>query len=271
MSILRTLVLTVGVLSVFALVASACSSADDGPASDQPAAAQVADAKHLSTSGFRIDSISFQEKVRPYVRIPQKHTCLEGDRSPALSWNEMPAGTQSLALMAEDVDHHTGNWVHWVLYNIPADVTELPEAISTSTEMLPDGTTQGTNDHKNIGYNGPCPPPNIQVWSSYHMKPIDPPHRYYFRLYALDAELGLAAGATKAELFDAMEGHILAQANTMGKYQRPPAKKRPTPMSFMRASERPVPRTQPDRGPPKTSVASVAAVKQPRVATYVRA
>ena len=204
-----------------ALVALACSSAGDEEASGQPAAAQVDAARLLSTSGFRIDTASFQEKVRPFVRIPPQHTCLEGDLSPALSWNETPPGTKSLALIAEDADHHTGNWVHWVLYNIPADATELPEGIPTSTSMLPDGTTQGTNDHKNIGYNGPCPPPNIQVWSSYHMKQIDPPHRYYFRLYALDAELGLSPGATKVELLDAMKGHMLAQANTMGKYTRP--------------------------------------------------
>ena len=222
MSRLRTLVITVGMLSVFALVASACSSADDENASDQPAAAQQPDPqRHLSTSGFRIDTASFEEKVRPYERIPPKHTCIEGNMSPPLDWQEAPPGVKSYALIAEDVDHHTGIWVHWLLYNIPGDVTELPEGISTSTEVLPDGTTQGTNDNKNIGYNGPCPPPNIVGCYAYDSKPVDPPHRYYFRLYALDAELGLAPGATKVELLRAMEGHILAQANEMGKYTRP--------------------------------------------------
>ena len=223
MSRLRTLVITVGMLSVFALVASACSSADDENASDQLAAAQQPDPqRHLSTSGFRIDSASFQEKARPYVRIPLKHTCFEGNASPPLSWNETPAGTQSLALIAEDVDHHAGNWVHWVLYNIPAGTTGLPEGISTSTAVLPDGTTQGTNDNKNIGYIGPCPPPNVTNWFSQPGgRPVDPPHKYYFRLYALDSEPVLAPGATKVELLDAIEGHILAQANTMGKYTRP--------------------------------------------------
>ena len=154
---LRTLVITVGMLSVFALVAWGCSGAGNENASDQPAAAQQPDPqRHLSTSGFRIDSASFQEKVRPYQRIPQKHTCFEGNMSPPLAWKEAPPAVKSYALIAEDVDHHTGIWVHWVLYNIPGDVTELPEGISTSTEVLPDGTTQGTNDNKTSGTTGPA-------------------------------------------------------------------------------------------------------------------
>ena len=110
----------------------------------------------------------------------------------------------------------------WVLYNIPSDTTGLPEAISTSTEVLPDGTTQGTNDNKNIGYEGPCPP--ALVFSMRHTPSGavgDPPHRFYFRLYALDTDLALASGATRNELLSAMDGHILAQANTMGKYTTP--------------------------------------------------
>ena len=200
------------------LVLVGCSGSGDDES--QPAAAQpkVA-ANQLSTSGFRIDSASFQEKVRPYVRIPPKQTCFEGNLSPALIWTETPGETRSLALIAEDVDHQAGNWVHWVLYNIPGGVAELAEGIPTSTEVLPDGTTQGVNDNKNIGYEGPCPLPNIGSW--YTAGQIDPPHRYFFRLYALDADLDLPPGATKADLLDAMEGHILAQANTMGKYTRP--------------------------------------------------
>ena len=177
--------------------------------------------RHLSTSGFRIDSVNFQEKVRPYARIPHNNTCYGKNVSPALSWSEAPEATVSFALLAEDVDHLTGDWAHWVLYNIPADVTELPEGISTSTEVLPDGTTQGTNDNRNIGYNGPCPPPNITFVQNEASPGIDPPHRYYFRLYALDIDLGLAPGATNKKLMEAMQGHILGQANTMGKYTRP--------------------------------------------------
>ena len=201
------------------LLAWGCSGADDA---GQPAAAQQAVAELLSTSGFRIDSPIFQEKVRPYVRIPEENTCYGENVSPNLEWAEAPKGTQSLALVAEDTDHHTGTWVLWVLYNMPPDVTALPEAISTSTEVLPDGTTQGTNDDKSIGYSGPCPPALIFSTKFRPSGPVgDPPHRFYFRLYALDTDLGLASGATRDELLSTMDGHILAQANTMGKYTTP--------------------------------------------------
>ena len=201
---------------ILALVVSGCSGSGDEPAPDQAAAAQ-----QLSTSGFRIDSPKFQEKVRPFVRIPKENTCVEGNLSPPLTWAEAPEGTQSFALISEDVDHETGNWVHWVLYNIPADVTELPEGISTSTQVLPDGTTQGINDEDQIGYYGPCPPPNVILFFSRSREAFGPPHRYFFRLYALDSQLGLAPGATRDELAKAMEGHILGQANTMGKFTQP--------------------------------------------------
>ena len=119
------------------------------------------------------------------------------------------------------MDHATGIWIHWVLYNIPPDVAWLAEGVSSSTDVLPDGTTQGTNDYKTIGYNGPCPPPpTITYRAGYWSKLPGDPHRYYFRLYALDAQIGLASGATKAELVSAIEGHVLAQADTRGKYQR---------------------------------------------------
>ena len=197
------------------LLAWGCSGADDA---GQPAAAQQAVAELLSTSGFRIDSPIFQEKVRLYVRIPEENTCYGENVSPTLEWTEAPEGTQSFALVAEDADHHTGTWV---LYNIPPDATSLPEAISTSTEVLPDGTTQGTNDDRNLGYNGPCPPALIFSVKQFPSPVGDPPHRFYFRLYALDTDLALASGATRDELLNAMEGHILGQANTMGKYTTP--------------------------------------------------
>ena len=209
-----------GICLLMALFLAGCSGADSG--GSQSAAAQADAAVHLSTSGFRIDSPHFQERVRPYVRIPEENTCYGENVSPNLEWAEAPEGTQSLALVAEDADHHTGTWVLWVLYNIPSDTTGLPEAISTSTEVLPDGTTQGTNDNKNIGYEGPCPP--ALVFSMRHTPSGavgDPPHRFYFRLYALDTDLALASGATRNELLSAMDGHILAQANTMGKYTTP--------------------------------------------------
>ena len=202
------------------LVVSGCSGSDDEPASDQAAAQQDA-ALHLSTSGFQIDSPKFQEKVRPFVRIPKENTCVEDNLSPPLTWTGAPEATQSFALVTEDIDHETGIWVHWVIYNIPAGATELPEGISTSTEVLPDGTAQGINDEDQIGYYGPCPPPNVILLFSRSREAFGPPHRYFFRLYALDSQLSLAPGATKDELANAMEGHILGQANTMGKFTRP--------------------------------------------------
>ena len=210
-----------GLLLFLALAAWGCSSADDDEG--QPAAAQPAAAKQLSTSNFRVDSPNFQEKTRPRLRIPKENTCFGDNVSPPLDWTEAPPDTKSLALIVEDVDHHTGVWVHWVLYNIPSDVAGLPGAISTGTDALPDGTTQGINDDKNVGYTGPCPPPVIKAYDAYDYsaKPGSPPHRYYFRLYALDTELSLAPGATRSELESAMEGHMLGQADTMGKYTAP--------------------------------------------------
>jgi len=98
-----------------------------------------------------------------------------------------------------------GTWVHWVIFNIPANVGELPEMVPPS-ETLPDGTKQGINDFRKIGYGGPCPPGGT--------------HRYYFKLYALDTELDLEPGATKADVTGAMQGHILAECRLMGRYSR---------------------------------------------------
>ena len=220
MARLRILAGTACLLFAVAMVASGCSGADD---EGQAAAAQVRSATILQVS-----SPSFTE-TRPRVRIPAKHTCVGEDASPPLEWSGVPEGTKSLALIAEDPDHEAGLWVHWVMYNMPADLTGVPEGVPTSTAVLPDGTTQGRNDHKRVGYSGPCPPaekvpyPGANVSAARHagLAPM-PPHEYYFRLYALDTELALAPGATKDELVTAMYGHILAEGETVGKYLRPP-------------------------------------------------
>jgi Raf kinase inhibitor-like YbhB/YbcL family protein len=138
--------------------------------------------------------------------IPKKYTCDGPDLSPALAWSGAPSGTQSFALIADDPDAPVGTWVHWVVYNAPAAAHEFGEGLKKE-EQLPDGTLQGRNDFRRIGYGGPCPPPGK-------------PHRYYFKLYALDAKLKLKPGATKAELESAMKGHILGQAEWMGRYGR---------------------------------------------------
>ena len=208
---LRTVLSFFGLL--VALLAWGCSGDDDA---DQPAAAQ------LSTSDFQVFSSNFTE-IRPRRRIPNKHTCFGEDASPHLAWSGVPPGTKSLALIAENPEDTTGLWVHWVLYNIPAEVTGLPEGIPTTTDVLPDGTVQGVNDFKRVGYGGPCPPPNILIRTQEGVTGgVQPPHSYYFRFYALDAKLGLPPGSTKTELEDAMKGHVLANAETIGKYQRRP-------------------------------------------------
>jgi Raf kinase inhibitor-like YbhB/YbcL family protein len=137
--------------------------------------------------------------------IPKKYTCDGEDISPPLKWTSIPEGTKSLALISDDPDAPAGVWVHWVIYDIPPDTRELPENIPPQW-TLDNGAKQGKNDFGKIGYGGPCPPGGT--------------HRYYFKIYALDAEINLEAGATKAELLRAMEGHILAEAQLMGKYRR---------------------------------------------------
>jgi Raf kinase inhibitor-like YbhB/YbcL family protein len=138
--------------------------------------------------------------------IPRKFTCDGPDVSPTLAWTEPPAKTQSFALIMDDPDAPVGTWVHWVLYGLPADTRELPEGVAKQ-EQLPNGARQGRNDFRKIGYGGPCPPPGK-------------PHRYFFKLYALDTKLDLKAGATKPDVESAMKGHILAQAELIGTYGR---------------------------------------------------
>ena len=141
--------------------------------------------------------------------IPRKYTCDGDDESPPLSWSGLPEGTQSLALIVDDPDAPDPAapkmvWVHWVLYNIPTTASGLPENVTAA--KLPAGTREGLNDWKRTGYGGPCPPRGR--------------HRYFHKLYALDAVLGELKEPTKEQLLRAMEGHILEQAELIGTYQR---------------------------------------------------
>jgi Raf kinase inhibitor-like YbhB/YbcL family protein len=138
--------------------------------------------------------------------IPIDYTGDGSDRSPPLVWSDPPAGTASLALVCEDPDAPRGTWTHWVLFNLPPNVRELAEGQFSSGKAV-DGVRQGKNDFGKLGYGGPAPPRGK-------------PHRYYFKLYALDTALKLPAGATRAELLSAIKGHILDQAEYMGTYQR---------------------------------------------------
>jgi len=138
--------------------------------------------------------------------IPKKHTGDGGDKSPPLQWSEPPKATKRLALICDDPDAPVGTWVHWVLFNLPAETRQLEEGLPT-TETLGNGAKQGKNDFGKIGYGGPAPPKGK-------------PHRYFFKVYALDKAVDLSPGATKSQLVKAMKGHILAEGQLVGKYGR---------------------------------------------------
>ncbi len=161
---------------------------------------------------FELESSAFSAKGGPAsggqadAKIPAKYTCDGEDVSPPLTWKEAPEGTQSFALISDDPDAPIGTWVHWVLYNLPANLTELPENIA-KTETLPNGASQGLTDFRKVGYGGPCPPPGK-------------PHHYFFKLYALKSKLNLPPRATKVDFLVAAHDYILAQAELVGIYER---------------------------------------------------
>jgi hypothetical protein len=138
--------------------------------------------------------------------IPQKYTCQGSDISPPLQWTKAPPNTKSFALIADDPDAPVGTWVHWVLYDLPPNTNELPEDVA-KTQVISGGAKQGLNSWPRLGYGGPCPPPGK-------------PHHYFFKLYALDRMLDIKPGATKKDVLKAMEGHVLAEGQLMGIYQR---------------------------------------------------
>jgi Raf kinase inhibitor-like YbhB/YbcL family protein len=178
-----------------ALVLPACGGGDPGVVEGRPMT-------------IRLESSAFQEGGM----IPRTYTCDGEDISPPLSWSGVPESARSLVLICEDPDAPLGTWTHWLLYNLPAEVTALPE------RLPPEGTIQvasggakhparqGRNDFRKLGYGGPCPPSGT--------------HRYYFRLFALDTTLNLEPGASRKQVLGAMEKHILAQGELMGRYAR---------------------------------------------------
>ncbi len=137
--------------------------------------------------------------------IPAIYTCKGRDTSPALAWGDPPAGTKSFALIMDDPDAPGGTWVHWVIYNIPASALGLTEATPANAQLV-DGSINGKNSWGKLGYGGPCPPSGT--------------HRYFFKLYALDAVLGLSSGVDKQGLLAAMQGHILTQGELMGTFSK---------------------------------------------------
>jgi hypothetical protein len=154
----------------------------------------------------KTDSLLVSSKVFDNAgHIPSKYTCDTENVSPPLSWTKGPDNTKTYVLICDDPDAPSKTWVHWVLFNIPSSVNELPENIPAEKSIL-SGALQGTNDFKTTGYSGPCPPSGT--------------HRYYFKVYALDCELSLDYKAEKADVEAAMKDHIVAKGALMGKYQK---------------------------------------------------
>jgi Raf kinase inhibitor-like YbhB/YbcL family protein len=140
------------------------------------------------------------------AEIPVQYTCDGPNVSPPLRWADPPARTGVYVLIADDPDAPGGTWVHWVLYGMPPSARGIPESVPPRDEVAGIGR-QGLNDFKRVGYGGPCPPRG-------------PAHRYFFKLYAVDREVALSPGKTKAEVLDSIQGHVLGQAELMGRYQR---------------------------------------------------
>ncbi len=172
-----------------------------------PSALACANGGAQMADGFRLESPAFRDGQE----IPSEYTCEGPDVSPPLAWSGLPEGTRALALVVDDPDAPDPaaprmTWVHWVLWDIPATTRELPAGAGNPGGKLPPGTRVGRNDWKRPGWGGPCPPVGR--------------HRYFFKLYALDAPLGDLPAPTKEGLLRAMEGHVLGEARLVGTYRK---------------------------------------------------
>ncbi len=189
-------------LLAFLTLVAACSAGVQTGVAPSAAAAQPTVVTVGGEAKMQITSAAFSEGGN----IPKKYTCDGENISPPLAWSAVPAGTQAMALILDDPDAPAGTWVHWVVMNLPPSATGLPEGVPTSQGTLQNGAVQATTSFRKTGYGGPCPPSGT--------------HRYYFKLYALDNKLGLAGNASAKDVQGAMQGHVLAQAELMGRYQR---------------------------------------------------
>lgn len=185
-----------GFLMMAVWVFAGCGGAPGGKQARTPESATGAE-----TGGLTLTSPAFAEGEM----IPRAFTCDGEDRSPALDWSGVPSGTAALALICDDPDAPNGDWVHWVVYDLPAEARGLPEGVEP-VERPAQGGVHGQNSWGRLGYGGPCPPSGT--------------HRYFFKLVALDAPLALGPGADKAEVLKAMEGHVVAEARLLGRYRR---------------------------------------------------
>jgi Raf kinase inhibitor-like YbhB/YbcL family protein len=183
-------------IAAIMMFAAACAKQ---PAAIKPNSQSTPPAQS-ATPAIKLTSSVFSEGQK----IPRQFTCDGINVSPPLEWTGVPKSAKTLAIVADDPDAPAGTWVHWVIYNVPADTMGMVENVP-ATEEVAGGGVQGKNDFEKIGYGGPCPPSGT--------------HRYFFKIYALDSELPLKAGATKSEVEKASEGHILARAQLMGTYR----------------------------------------------------
>jgi Raf kinase inhibitor-like YbhB/YbcL family protein len=189
-------------MCVLALLCS-CQNANRNQAGANQAQPEITPLDNRPTldSGktIRVTSTVFQEGGA----IPKEYTCDGANVSPPLRWEGVPEKARTLVLIADDPDAPAKTWVHWVVFNLPAAMRELPENVAAQGNIV---GAQGTNDFRKAGYGGPCPPNGT--------------HRYFFKLYALDTELALDFKATKDQVLKAMEGHIIAEGQLMGQYSR---------------------------------------------------
>jgi Raf kinase inhibitor-like YbhB/YbcL family protein len=191
---MRTTFVALSLLLVLLLLS--CAGQPQPPAPPPPTNSPAG-----NTMEIKLTSAAFKEGQV----IPPQYTCDGVNVSPGLEWSGVPKSAQTVAIICDDPDAPAGAWVHWVLYNLPAENIGLVENLP-ATPSLKAGGFQGKNDFGKIGYGGPCPPSGT--------------HRYFFKIYALDSELPLKAGATKADVEKAMEGHVVLQGQLTGTYKR---------------------------------------------------
>jgi Raf kinase inhibitor-like YbhB/YbcL family protein len=193
----ETVKMRVSLILLLIMFAAGCAKQPAAPARD----AARTSTPQSTAPVFKLISSAFKDGDP----IPRQYTCSGVNVSPPLEWSDVPKTAKTLAIIADDPDAPAGTWVHWVVYNLPADTMGIVENLPQD-ENLKGGGFQGKNDFEKIGYGGPCPPSGT--------------HRYYFRIYALDGDLPLKAGVTKTDVEKAMDGHILGQTQLMGTYKK---------------------------------------------------
>ena len=196
------------VISILLAACAAESAPTAMPTAEEPEPTAVPAATATEEEELAMEEVDFDLTSSAYTQgdpTPASHSCDGENTSPRLTWTNPPAGTQSFALIFDDPDALGGNWVHWVLFNLPAEARSLPANVPPDP-TLTNGAIHGSNSWDSIGYGGPCPPSGE--------------HRYFMTLYALDSVLDLEVDANKEQLLEAMENHIVAETELMGRYSR---------------------------------------------------